>query len=169
MTTFNQFTFWNANDTSEHVTLRFVSDGTIEHLSRDETRSVRETWNVVGTHKTIEPNSKRYLRLTDETRRRFVLFTSAVPHLWVAATHLSRSCFIHGAQVRLTSTDSRRTEDETNPDTFLLRPGRRRSVNAPGETYAGERGASRFRVNGRGGCDASAMRAAIQRARLNRK
>jgi len=158
MTYFNQFTFWNANDTSEHVTLRFVSDGTIEHLSRDANRSVRETWNVIGTHYFV-----------GEGTTRFVSFADTAPHLWVAATHLSRTCYVHGCQVRLASTDSRRTTDETNPDTFLLRPGRRRSVNAPGETYAGERGASQFRAGGRDGVDTNAMRKAILARQAARK
>jgi hypothetical protein len=113
MTKFNQFTFWNANDTREHVTLQLCSDGTILHLSRDAKRSVRKEWRAIGTHRV-------------ENGLRLIRFTSKVPHLWVAGTQLAQTCDVRGSQLRYGATLlSRKTDDVTDPDTLLGRKRRR--------------------------------------------
>lgn len=112
-----QFTFWNVNDTAEHVTIQFRPNGAVMHLSRDTVKSVSPMWHQVGTWRTVNGNMT-------------VRFTRDEPHLGLAATQLARK----GASVSgswlygETQITSRETNRATDPDT-LLGQGRRKSLN----------------------------------------
>ena len=149
-----QFTFWNANDTAEHITLQFDSGGTIWHLTRDETKSVSEDWNAIGAWDA-----------NDTFGAMTVFFDSNAPHLWVAATQLTRN----GAKVmawddvnatvRDANVTSRATNKVTDPETLMGRE-RKRSLSL-GDTAKGEHGARKFGGRCKLLVDVSAMRRAI--------
>ncbi len=142
-----QLTFWNANYTDEHVTLAFADDGYVWHLTRDETKSVSQEWQMVG-------------RTWRRDGTQVVRFDKLVPHLVVAATQLKRKgasvrgCGWYGNGITVASAI---TDRVTDPET-LLGTQRKRSLNL-GDTSKGERGASEF--GARYETNVSAMRAAI--------
>lgn len=143
----NQITFWNTNDTQEHLTLFFSADGTILHLTRDETRSVSKEWNEIGTWSN-----------SDHMR---IIFDTHVPHLWTAATQMNlKGATVYGSSLWLNaSVTSRETSDVTDPDTLMGRE-RKRSLSL-GDTAKGERGARKFGGRCKLLVDVSAMRRAI--------
>ena len=149
-----QFTFWNANDTQEHVSLQYHDDGTIRHLSRDANKSVRPVWNAIGRH------------WSDANGTKCFAFFRIVPHLWVAATLLNhKGAMVHGAQVRpLAWVKAKRTANVTDPESGM----RRKSVDK-GQDYVAEAGASQFRVTNRHSVDVDSMHDAIEARWLARK
>jgi len=150
----NQFTFWNANDPEEHVSLQFHDDGTIRHLSRDANHSVRPVWNAIGRHWSDAIGTKHFA------------FFRIVPHLWVAGTHLLRKgAGVSGTQVRCYPwTEAKRTANVTDPESGM----RRKSVDK-GQDYVAEAGASQFRVTNRHSVDVDSMHDAIEARWLARK
>lgn len=142
----NQFTFWHefkrANgtvDRSKHVTLRFDS-GFIYHKTKDAKRSVNDDWRAIGTYTGLHVP--------------FFRFDVKVPHLWVACNVLSdKGARVHGeaAMYRLTGeTYSKRTDTQTDPDTFLGQQ-RKRSLDlghkAKGEGFGARTTGGKFNVH----------------------
>lgn len=142
----NQFTFWNTNEPSEHITLKFSPTGFILHLSRDKTRSTRPVWNVIGSH-------------FDKFGTTRITFRKTVPHLWVAATRLAdNGAKVSGSFIRDCETiTSQKTNRCTDPETLMGRE-RKRSLNL-GQTSKGENGAAKY--GKRFTVDVRAMREAI--------
>lgn len=136
----NQFTFWNENDTKEHVTLQFIVDGSVWRLTRDRVKSVSEEWEVVGDWQT-SPNGFK-----------FVKFHKDFNYSWVAVTQLARNGWTTcgaGYVAFEAKVTSRATQRVTDPETLMGRK-RRRSLDL------GVRSAAA------GACDTVAqMRAAI--------
>lgn len=149
------------SDTShEHCTLRFAN-GTIWILTRESSRSVAAQWDEIGTY------SERF---------NCVRFTEDSMATLLAATQMYRKGYKVVGFNRKRLTESFGEIETLNSDGIVTNPEsikgriRDRSLNRPNSVAKGERGASRFRANGRqGATDLVNMRRAVIEAQLNRK